>query len=399
MNSTFINDFDLLDFKLFSDDTYLKVFEYLRENEPVYRQSGHPEVGDFWNITKYKDIVAVDTNHQIYSSEGSFLAQDMDKEFPLPMFMAMDDPLHNYFRRLFLPVFQNRNIADLEEIIRDKTRHILSALPLNERINWVEHVSIELTSQILAVIFDFPIEDRSKLVKWSNAAIITAQNNQSPTDRRNDIMECLDYFSTLWESRKHAPENKDLLSLYIHSEDGEMRKPSEFLGNVLMLIVAGNDTTRNSITGGVHALNLFPKEAEKVRNNHDLIPNMVAEIIRWQTPLAYMRRTALVDTLLGDKQIKAGEKLLMWYASGNMDEEVFPDPTRFDVNRENAKKHISFGNGIHKCMGAKLSEMQLNVLWQEIYKAGLSIQVVDDPVMIDSPFTKGYVSLDVVVTR
>jgi len=180
-----------------------------------------------------------------------------------------------------------------------------------------------------------------------------------------------------------------------HGDSTRNMPPMEYLGNVILLIVGGNDTTRNSISGGVLALNQNPEEYDKLRKNHSLIPNMVSEIIRWQTPLAYMRRTATQDTELRGKQIKQGDKVIMWYASGNRDSDVIQEADRFWIDRPNARKHLSFGFGIHRCMGNRLAEMQLRILWEEIMQRFEFIEVTGEPERVYSSFVKGYSSLPV----
>jgi cytochrome P450 len=180
-----------------------------------------------------------------------------------------------------------------------------------------------------------------------------------------------------------------------HNEAFQKMTPLEYLGNLVLLIVGGNDTTRNSISGGVVALNQFPAEYDKLRANPALIPNMVSEIIRWQTPLAHMRRTASVDSELGGKTIRAGDRVVMWYISGNRDDSVFDDPDRLIIDRPNARQHVSFGFGVHRCMGNRLAEMQLRLVWEEILRRFRQVEVVGEPVRVCSNFVKGYAELPV----
>jgi len=180
-----------------------------------------------------------------------------------------------------------------------------------------------------------------------------------------------------------------------HGENTRNMKPMEFLGNLILLIVGGNDTTRNSISGGVLALNENPDEYAKLRANPELIPNMVSEIIRWQTPLAYMARTATQDAQLDGQTIKAGDKVCMWYISGNRDETAIPQADKFLIDRPKARQHLSFGFGIHRCMGNRLAEMQLRVLWEEITKRFERVEVVGEPERSLSVFIHGFTNLPV----
>ncbi|MDE0063612.1 MAG: cytochrome P450, partial [Gammaproteobacteria bacterium] len=318
-----------------------------------------------------------------------------------PMFIAMDPPRHDVQRAAVQPAVEPRNLRALEGTIRERAGRILDSLPGNETFNWVDRVSIELTTQMLATLFDFPFEERYRLTRWSDVATGSPRTGVVDTheQRVDELHECLACFTRLWNERVNRPPANDLISMLAHGEDTRNMKPMEFLGNLLLLIVGGNDTTRNSISGGVLALNLFPGEYEKLRADPGLIPNMTSEIIRWQTPLAYMRRTALEDTELGGKRIEAGDTVLMWYVSGNRDEAVIEDPDRFLIDRRNARHHLSFGFGIHRCMGNRLAEMQLRVLWEEIMKRFRFIEVVGEPVRTLSAFVKGYKELPVRVHR
>ncbi len=403
--TTSIEDFDLSNPHLFQQDAHWGFFERLRREDPVH-YCHTSRFGPFWSITKFKDIVNVERNHAIYSSAdgitlGAPVTVPEEKLLDTPMFIAMDPPKHDVQRATVQPVVEPRNLKALEGTIRERAARILDTLPENETFNWVDRVSIELTTQMLATLFDFPFAERRKLTRWSDVATASPETGViiSFEQRTEELHECLAHFTRLWNERVNAPPAPDLISMLAHGENTRQMSPMEFLGNLILLIVGGNDTTRNSISGGVWALNQFPEEYEKLRANPKLIPNMVSEIIRWQTPLAYMRRTALEDTELGGKRIEAGDKLLMWYVSGNRDDEVIHNPNAFLVDRENARHHVSFGFGIHRCMGNRLAEMQLRILWEEIMRRFHSIEVVGEPVRTLSSFVKGYTQLPVRVHR
>lgn len=377
---------------------FLPFMERLRNEDPVH-YCEDSAVGPYWSIMKYKDIMTVDTSPQIYSSEPTIGIVDSFEEFTLPAFISMDPPKHDHQRRTVQGVVAPANLKVLESLIRSRAGTILDGLPLNEEFDWVEKVSIELTTQMLATLFDFPFEDRYKLTYWSDVATAIPGNGIVETNEQRwaAIEECLAYFTKLWNERVNADPGSDLVSMLAHGEATKNMPPMEYLGNIILLIVGGNDTTRNSISGGVLALNENPAEYEKLRGDASLIPNMVSEIIRWQTPLAYMRRTAVQDTELGGKKIKAGDKVVMWYASGNRDEESIDRANEFLIDRPNARQHLSFGFGLHRCMGNRLAEMQLRILWEEITKRFDFVEVVGKPERIYSSFVKGYSKLPVVL--
>jgi len=393
-----LNEINLMRMDLFKDDYHVRLFERLRAEEPVYLQD-HEEAGRIWNVTRYEDIMAVDTNHDDYSSDGSIVVDDVDEEFPLPMFIAMDPPKHDRQRKEVSGVVAPSNLAKMESTIRGRVQNILDSLPRNEEFNWVDKVSIELTTQMLATLFDFPFEDRRKLTWWSDVATSNDESGlvADEDERRAVLIECLEYFNQLWAEREKQPPKNDLVSMLAHGASTKNMEPMEYLGNLVLLIVGGNDTTRNSISGGIRFLNENPAEYQKLRENPGLIPNMVPEIIRYQTPLAYMRRTANRDLELGGKEIKQGDKVLMWYVSGNRDSQVIQDADRFWIDRPKARQHLSFGFGIHRCMGNRLAEMQLRILWEEILQRFQNIEMVGDPVTVHSNFVKGYSELPVIL--
>ena len=290
----------------------------------------------------------------------------------------------------------------LEPLIRQRTCELLDSLPDGEVFDWVDTVSIELTTAMLATLFDFPFEDRAKLTRWSDIVFAIPQPGglvESQTQKRDEMMECVAYFSELWEDRKKRGEGNDLVSMLVHGEATKDMGAADHLGNLLLLIVGGNDTTRNTMTGSVYALNRYPEQYDKLMANPELIRGMVPEVIRWQTPLPYMRRTATRDCELGGKAIREDDQLLMWYVSGNRDEDVFENAEALDIERANASLHLSFGYGVHFCMGSRLAEMQLRVLWEEILPRFRKIEVQEEPSRTFSSFVRGYTRLPVVMTR
>ena len=383
---------------LFQQNLHGAYFARLRKEDPVH-YCAESAFGPFWSITKFEDIVYVDRNHEIFSSEPAITIGDFADDFETPNFIVMDPPDHDVRRRTVTPAVSPRTLAELEPIIRERAGKILDELPVGETFNWVDKVSIELTTQMLATLFDFPFEDRHLLPYWSDVMMtsedLTGSEQIDESERRAIMIECLEYFERLWRERAAQPPKNDFISLLAHGENTRDMDRMEFLGTLFLLIVGGNDTTRNSISGGVLALNENPDQYQKLRDNLELIPTMVSEIIRYQTPLSHMRRTATQDTVLRGKKIKAGDKVVMWYVSGNRDEDVIDDPDKFNIERDHARHHVSFGFGIHRCMGNRLAEMQLRMVWEEIMKRFHRVEGVGDPVRVHSNFILGISDLPV----
>jgi cytochrome P450 len=384
----------------FVDNTVEHYFERLRRDSPVHLCNS-PIYGSYWSITKYQDIMSVDTNHAAFSSDwslGGITLFDQPADMRLPMFIAMDPPKHDVQRLAVSKIVAPGNLQNMEQLIRERTSKVLDGLPRNVEFNWVEHVSIELTTMMLATLFDFPLEDRRLLTKWSDVATANKASDPSaptPEERMEELGKMLAYFTRLWNERVNAPPTTDLVSMLAHGAATRNMPPMEYMGNLILLIVGGNDTTRNSMTGGLIAMSQSPQEWAKLRANPALVDSMVPEIIRWQTPLAYMRRTASVDIEVGGKQIKKGDKVAMWYLSGNRDPEAIPEPNKFIIDRARPRQHLSFGFGIHRCVGNRLAEMQLKILWEEILKRFPTIEVLDEPTRVRSPFVRGYTHLPV----
>jgi len=392
---------DVANPKLFHHDVIAPYFERLRREDPVH-YAVNKVYGGYWSITKYNDIMAIDTNHKQFSSEASLGGITIfgDGKEPLPMFIAMDPPKHDVQRKAVTPIVSPTNLKRLEPLIRERAAKILDALPIGVEFDWVDKVSIELTAMTLATLFDFPQEERRKLTRWSDVA--TAVPGGGVIDSREqwveEMSECFTTFQKLWFERAQGEPGGDLISMLAHGPETKNMPPHEFQGNVVLLIVGGNDTTRNTITGSVLALNQNPDQYEKLLARPELIPSMVSETIRWQTPLAHMRRTATEDVEFRGKLIRKGDKVVMWYISGNRDEEVIAEPTRYIIDRERPRQHISFGYGIHRCVGNRLAELQLQIIWEEILKRFARIEVVGEPERVYSTFVRGYRRLPVRIT-
>ena len=387
----------------FRDDVWHEWFARLRKEDPVHYCKDSVN-GAYWSVTNHADIKAVDTNHEVFSSEagGIAIVDPLEGEQGIENFIAMDPPRHDEQRRTVTPSVAPTNLATMEPLIRERVIDILENLPVGETFNWVEHVSIELTARMLATLFDFPYEDRRKLIYWSDLTTNVPQVTGIEVDmqeRQAGLQECAMTFFQLWQERAAAEPKFDLISMLAHGEATKdlINDPMGLLGNILLLIVGGNDTTRNSISGGVIALNQYPDEYQKLRDDVSLIPNMVSEMIRWQTPVIHMRRTALKDFDLNGKHIKEGDKVIMWYLSGNRDESVFPDADRLIIDRKNARQHVSFGFGVHRCMGNRLAEMQLRVLWEETQKRFRKVEIVGDVERLPNNFIRGISNVPVVL--
>ncbi len=385
--------------ELFEANQFFPLFERLRYEDPVHFAI-HDEFGPYWSLTKYEDILAVDKNHVDFSSEPSIVIVDFEEvNLPLKMFIAMDPPKHTAQRQTVEPSMSRDNMQNYEGLIRERTQFILDRLPVGKPFDWVKTVSIELTTLMLATLFDFPFDERHRLTRWSDVttAVPGAGIVDTEEQRRDELFECLAYFLEMWKVKQKQKPSFDLISMLVHSAATKEMPEMEFLGNLLLLIVGGNDTTRNSMTGGVLAFNQFPKELDKLKKDPGLMRSCVAEIIRWQTPLAYMRRRATKDIVLRGKHIKKDERVLMWYVSGNRDTDFFEKPDDFIIDRPKVRQHLSYGFGIHRCVGERLADLQLQILWEEILKRFSFIEVLEPPVRVHSSFVKGYRSMMVKV--
>jgi cytochrome P450 len=396
-----LRSIDVSDPRLYQDDTWRPLFAELRREDPVHFCEASP-YGPYWSVSRYDDILTVELDHENYSSSqalGGIQIADQPKGQELSSFIRMDPPGHTAHRRTVAPIVAPSNLANLEALIRERTADVLDGLPHNETFDWVERVAIELTNMMLATLFDFPFEDRAKLTWWSDVAIANVEAPDavvhSSEERIAELGKMAEYFRKLWDVRASAPPTFDLISMLAHSEATRDMPPREFIGTLSLLIVGGNDTTRNSMSAGLMAMVEHPDRFELVRSRRELIPNLVSEIIRYHTPVLHMRGTARNDVELAGRRIAKGDKVVMWYISGNRDESKIECADEFIVDRARPRQHLAFGAGIHRCVGDRLAEQQLRILWEEILQRDLRFEIMGPPKRLYSNFIRGIRALPV----
>jgi cytochrome P450 len=398
---------------IYFENRWEPIFADLRGRGPLHHIPESP-FGPYWSVVQHKAIQHVESLPELFSSSWEHggitiierlsdeeLAKQGRTRLELPMFIAMDRPKHTGQRRAVAPAFSPAEMKRLEEDIRQRTGECLDKLPQGQVFDWVDKVSIPLTTGMLAILFDFPWEDRHLLTFWSDWAGDTelAFVRDLDEQRQAILYEMAAYFQQLWMQKSQAEPGPDLISMMIHSPAMNQMDPQEFMGNLVLLIVGGNDTTRNTMSGIIHAFDRFPEQRKLFEEQPDLIPNAVQECIRYQTPLKHMRRTASEDTELFGERIAKGDKIVLWYNSANRDEEVFANAERLNIQRENARRHLAFGYGIHRCVGARLAELQLRVLLEELHARRLRVHVAGDVERVRANFVEGFRKLEVEVTR
>ena len=374
-----------------------RYFERLRREAPVhYCPDG--VYGPYWSITRHRDVERVELDTETFSSDqfngGVTIAAHPDDPQFFPSFIAMDPPRHGPQRRVVAPAFSPQRLTEMAPQIRAWSQEILDGLPIGAPFDWVDRVSVELTARTLASLLGYPLERSRDLIRWSEAMVALPGSPGFPTmeSKLGVMKECFDTFDSLWEARLRAPAGNDLISMLATRPETREMSRAELYGNIVLLIVGGNDTTRSSISGSVVAFDRFPGELAKLR-----LPGAVAslapEVLRWQTPLAHMRRTAMRDVSLGGQRISKGDKVILWYLSANRDDAVFPDPDDFILGRPNARRQLAFGFGVHRCIGARLADLQIRTLWEEILLRFPRIDVVQPPMRTLSTFIHGYPEL------
>ncbi len=398
---------DVSDPQIFANEDCHAIFREMRAQAPVNKVTGTPH-GDYWNITTLKAIQHVEALPKIFTSDyriGGMVIQDPTEQAKAEgrgaSFIAMDPPEHTKRRRTVAPAFTPAEMVRLSGLVRERTVALLESLPIGEEFDWATKVSVQLTTGMLATIFDFPWERRDVLPFWSDwmSDLQLGATPDLERIRREVMIEMATCFHKLWDQRLNAPPAPDLLSRMIHSEEMPEMDAMEFMANMSLLIVGGNDTTRNTMSGIVEALDRYPEERAKLEADPSLVPNAVQECIRYVTPVAHMRRTAMEDYELEGQLIRKGEKVILWYKSGNRDESAFDEPDRLIVDRENARRHVAFGYGVHRCVGARLAELQLRILIEEMIARGIRPRVTGHVERLSNVFINGFSKVEVTLDR
>ncbi len=395
-----LNPFDVSQDALYVEDTWREPFARLRAEMPISWREESP-FGAYWSVVTHDLVQEVELRHDVFSSRwdlGNITIAEAVNGEGFPNFIAQDPPIHTAQRRVIAPAFSPSQMLKLDAAVKARTKELMDGLPLGETFDWVERVSIPQTLGMLCILFDMPFDEWRDIKRWSDWASGVSAENLTDEYRAQFLMqmgEMLARFDRELEDRRGKPPTDDLLSRMVHSEAMGHMEPMERIANIALLIVGGNDTTRNSMSALVEAFDKYPEQFDRLRADPSLIPNAAQEIIRWQSPVTHMRRTALEDTQLGGQTIRKGEKVVMWYISANRDEKMFPDAERFDVGRENARRHLSFGHGIHRCVGAKLAESQIATVIAEMVSRNIRVVPQGAPERLASPFLHGFTAMPV----
>jgi len=377
----------------FQANTHWPFFARLRCEDPVHfcPDSVH---GSYWSITRYDDIVAVEKDYHQFSSEGNVIIGDVPAKFDAPAFATSDPPVHTRERKAVMPALSPKRLRTMETDVRTHIGSLLDGLPLKETFNWVEQVSVEITNQMVAMLFGLPPREKRLFPYWAEVLVTTPQPGAitATWSERDAILE--EYrtrIQEMWHKRANEPPADDIISALARNPDTASMAddPAHLIGTVTMLAGA-NEASRGALSGGVVAFNKFPAEWDKLRAQPALVTNAACEIVRWQTPIIHMRRTATQDVEFRGRHIRKGDRVVMWYCSANRDEAYFEDGNTFRIERANARRHLAFGSGIHRCLGSHVAELQLRILWEEVLKRFRRIELAGEPTRKLSNFSAGY---------
>ena len=393
-------EMDLYDPEIYAERVPHEEFAVLRREAPVYwhREADGP---GFWALTKYEDIVTVSQDSQTFSSYRGGTNIDDVPEDALAMIrtlmLNMDPPKHTVYRRLVATGFTPAMIRKMEPHVREVTARVIDSIAQKGECDFVTEVAAELPLQVIAAILGVPHDERHLMFEWSNrlSGFVDPEFTTSPEDGRQAAAELFMYGHQLAGKRRQEPQD-DLITTLLRAEiDGQALSEAEFDAFFMLLVVAGNETTRNGISGAMRAFMEHPDQRQRLIDDPSMIPIAVEEMLRWVSPLNYFRRTAARDTEIRGQKIREGEKVVMYYPSGNRDEEIFEDPYTFDVNRA-PNPHMAFGGGGHHfCLGASLARLEIRVMFEELFRRLPDMDFAGEPKRLRSNFINGIKHLPV----
>jgi linalool 8-monooxygenase len=397
---------DLKDPDLYVSQVPHEIFAQLRREEPVYWNAEKDGAG-FWALTRQAEINQVSRQpllfssahehggHRIFNENEVGLTGAGESAIGIP-FISIDPPVHAQYRKIVMPALTPGRLAGIEERINSRCSDLISRIPMNEVVDIVPLLSAPLPLLTLAELLDVPSDLWPKLYDWTNAFVGEDDPDfrNSPAAMANTLSEFFEFAKELFERRRKQP-GADLATVLANATiEGQPATFKEFVANLILALVGGNETTRNSLSHSIVAFADDPEQWEVIRAQPEILTAAVKEMVRFASPVMHMRRTATADTTLANKDIAKGDKVVMWYISGNRDEEVYDRPEVFDITRRNVQ-HVAFGTGQHVCVGFRLAEMQLRVAFSHLARRVQRFEIVSAPRRFRSNFINGLKNLDV----
>ena len=396
-----LRSLDVSDPELFRTGRHWDLLARLRREAPVHYTETSP-YGPYWSVTRHEDIAYVEKHHEVYSSQGNVIIGDVPPEFDCTRaFATFDPPEHTRDRKPVVPCVSPPRLTELEAGTRATIAAILDGLPRNQVFDWGRRVSYEMTTRMAAVLFDFPESEREQLNFWYQVLVTTPAPDGLVTswEARDAVLaEYRERLLGMWNERT-AKSGADIISA-LAQDPGTARMIEDpmWLVGTVSLIAGANEAAQAALSGCIVAFDQYPAQWDKLRDEPALIANAVDEIVRWQSPITHMRRTATEDTVLGSANIRAGDRVVLWYCSANRDEGLFDDGNSLRIDRHNARRHLAYGFGIHRCLGHHVAKLQLRLLLEEMLARFERVEIVGQAERLASNFSSNYRKVPVRLT-